>query len=410
MSHTPSRQDFDHYMAPNYAPQQVVPVRGEGSWLWDQEGKAYIDFAGGIAVNALGHCHPVLVEALKAQADTLWHVSNVFTNEPAMKLAKALVERTFADKVFLCSSGGEANEAALKLARRYAVEHHGEHKDKIISFYHSFHGRTFFTVSVGGQPKYSQGFGPVPGGILHAEFNDLESVRKLIGDDTCAIMVEPMQGEGGIVPADPAFLHGLRELCDDHQALLIFDEVQTGVGRSGELYAYQNYGVTPDILTSAKSLGGGFPIGAMLTTDAIATSLAVGTHGSTYGGNALASAVALAAVEFIDTPKVLEGVKKRHALFREHLEAINRKHGVFKEIRGMGLLLGAQMTAEYEGRAKDILPLAIEEGLMALIAGPNVLRMAPSLVIPEADIHAGMARLERAIARLVAQESRTAEG
>jgi acetylornithine/N-succinyldiaminopimelate aminotransferase len=403
MSYTPSRQDFDHYMAPNYAPQQVIPVRGEGSRLWDQQGNEYIDFAGGIAVNSLGHCHPVLVNALKEQGETLWHLSNVFTNEPALKLAKALVERTFADKVFLCSSGGEANEAALKLARRYAVEHHGEHKDKIISFYQSFHGRTFFTVSVGGQPNYSQGFGPVPGGILHAEFNDLESVRRLVGDDTCAIMVEPMQGEGGIVPAEPAFLQGLRDMCDEHNALLIFDEVQTGVGRSGELYAYKNFGITPDILTSAKSLGGGFPVGAMLASDDVATSLAVGTHGSTYGGNALASAVALAAVEFIDTPEVLAGVKKRHDLFREHLETINRKHGVFEDIRGMGLLIGAQMAKAYEGRAKDILPLAIEEGLMALIAGPNVLRMAPSLVIPEADIDEGMVRLERAIARLVAQ-------
>ncbi|WP_030073560.1 aspartate aminotransferase family protein [Halomonas alkaliantarctica] len=402
MNYTPSRQDFDHYMTPNYAPQQIIPVRGEGSRLWDQQGREYIDFAGGIAVNSLGHCHPVLVNALKEQGEKLWHLSNVFTNEPALALAKTLTERTFADKVFLCSSGGEANEAALKLARRWAVDHHGEHKDKIISFYQSFHGRTFFTVSVGGQPKYSQGFGPVPGGILHANFNDLESVRKLVGDDTCAIMVEPMQGEGGIVPATQEFLQGLRDLCDEHNALLIFDEVQTGVGRSGELYAYKNFGITPDILTSAKSLGGGFPIGATLTTDAIAKSLAIGTHGSTYGGNALASAVALAAVEFIDTPEVLNGVKHRHDLFREHLETINRKHGVFKEIRGMGMLMGAQMSDAFEGRAKDILPLAIEEGVMALIAGPNVLRMAPSLVIPEDDISEGMARLERAIERLVA--------
>ncbi|UYV18276.1 aspartate aminotransferase family protein [Halomonas qaidamensis] len=402
MNYTPSRQDFDHYMTPNYAPQQIIPVRGEGSRLWDQQGREYIDFAGGIAVNSLGHCHPVLVNALKEQGEKLWHLSNVFTNEPALALAKTLTERTFADKVFLCSSGGEANEAALKLARRWAVDHHGEHKDKIISFYQSFHGRTFFTVSVGGQPKYSQGFGPVPGGILHANFNDLESVRKLVGDDTCAIMVEPMQGEGGIVPATQEFLQGLRDLCDEHNALLIFDEVQTGVGRSGELYAYKNFGITPDILTSAKSLGGGFPIGATLTTDAIAKSLAIGTHGSTYGGNALASAVALAAVEFIDTPEVLSGVKHRHDLFREHLETINRKHGVFKEIRGMGMLMGAQMSDAFEGRAKDILPLAIEEGVMALIAGPNVLRMAPSLVIPEDDIAEGMARLERAIERLVA--------
>ncbi|OBX37965.1 succinylornithine transaminase [Halomonas elongata] len=204
MTQTPTRSDFDQYMVPNYAPQKTIPVRGEGSRLWDQQGKEYIDFAGGIAVNALGHCHPVLVDALKDQADKLWHLANVYTNEPALKLARSLVERTFADKVYLCNSGGEANEAALKLARRWAYDNHGERKNRIVSFGKSFHGRTFFTVSVGGQPKYSQGFGPVPGGIVHGEYNDLESVRELIDADTCAVMVEPMQGEGGIVPADPS--------------------------------------------------------------------------------------------------------------------------------------------------------------------------------------------------------------
>ncbi len=402
MSQTPTRADFDRYMVPNYAPQQAIPVRGEGSRLWDQAGREYIDFAGGIAVNGLGHCHPVLVGALTEQAGRLWHVSNVYTNEPALALARSLVERTFADKVFLCSSGAEANEAALKLARRWAHDSAGEHKSRIVSFTQSFHGRTFFTVSVGGQPKYAQGFGPVPGGIVHGEYNNLDSVRNLIDDDTCAVVVEPMQGEGGVLPGDPEFLAGLRALCDAHDALLIFDEVQTGVGRTGTLYAYQQLGVTPDILTSAKSLGGGFPVGAMLTTDRVAPAMATGTHGSTYGGNPLGAAVALAAVEFIDTPEVLAGVKRRHALFREHLEAINDRHGVFGEIRGMGLLIGAVMSADYEGRAAEILPLAIEEGLMALVAGPNVLRMAPSLVIPEADIAEGMVRLDRAVARLVA--------
>lgn len=402
MSQTPTRADFDRYMVPNYAPQQVIPVRGEGSRLWDQEGREYIDFAGGIAVNGLGHCHPVLVEALTEQANRLWHLSNVYTNEPALKLARSLVERSFADKVFLCSSGGEANEAAFKLARRWAHDNFGSHKHRIVSFTQAFHGRTLFTVSVGGQPKYAEGFGPVPGGIVHGTYNDLDSVRELIDDDTCAVVVEPMQGEGGVLPAAPGFLEGLRELCDAHDALLVFDEVQTGVGRSGSLFAYQQLGVTPDILTSAKALGGGFPVGAMLTTDRIAQAFSFGTHGSTYGGNPLASAVALAAVEYIDTPEVLEGIARRHALFREHLGEINARHGVFREVRGMGLLIGAEMSEAWRDRAKDILPLAIEEGLMALIAGPNVLRMAPSLVIPEADIAEGMARLERAVARLVA--------
>lgn len=404
MTSRPTRADFDQYMVPNYSPQKVIPVRGEGSRLWDQDGREYIDFAGGIAVNALGHCHPVLVEALTAQGGKLWHLSNIYTNEPALELARELTERTFADKVYLCSSGGEANEAALKLARRWAHDNHGEHKHRIISFAQSFHGRTFFTVSVGGQPKYSQGFGPVPGGIVHAEFNNLDSVRELIDDNTCAVMVEPIQGEGGILPATAEFLSGLRELCDQHDALLVFDEVQTGAGRTGSLYAYMDYGVTPDILTSAKGIGGGFPVGAMLTTDRVAPSLAFGTHGSTYGGNPLAAAVALAALRHIDTQEVLEGVKRRHELFREQLELINRKHGVFKEIRGKGLLVGAEMAPEYAGRAKDILPLAIEEGVMALVAGPNVLRMAPSLVIPEQDIVEGLARIERAIARMVSSQ------
>ncbi|MDH4574425.1 aspartate aminotransferase family protein [Salinicola acroporae] len=401
MAASPTRDDFDHYMTPNYSPQQAIPVRGEGSRLWDQAGKEYIDFAGGIAVNALGHCHPALVGALTEQAKKLWHLSNVYTNEPALALAKQMVERTFADKAYFCSSGGEANEAAFKLARRWAFDNFGERKHKIISFKQAFHGRTLFTVSVGGQPKYSEGFGPIPGGIVHAEFNDLDSVRALIDDDTCAIVVEPIQGEGGVTPATPEFMRGLRELCDRHQALLVVDEVQSGVGRSGKLYAYMHYGVTPDILTTAKALGGGFPIGAMLTTDRVAPSLAVGTHGSTYGGNALACAVGLAALTTIDTPEVLAGVERRHQLFREHLEVINRKFGVFKEIRGMGLLIGAEMSDDFEGRARDILPLAIEQGLMVLVAGPNVLRMAPSLVIPEADVQEGMARLEIAIGQLV---------
>ncbi|WP_106477706.1 aspartate aminotransferase family protein [Phytohalomonas tamaricis] len=400
MSWTPAREDFDNYMLPNYSPQRVIPVRGEGSRLWDQEGREYIDFAGGIAVNGLGHCHPALVKALREQSEKVWHLSNVYTNEPALALAKSLVDKTFADKVFLCSSGGEANEAALKLARRFAYDTFGEAKHKIVSFRQSFHGRTFFTVSVGGQPKYSQGFGPVPGGIVHGEFNNLDSVRELIDNDTCAVIVEPVQGEGGVTPATPEFLKGLRELCDQHDALLIFDEVQCGMGRTGQLYTYMHYGVTPDILTSAKALGGGFPIGAMLTTDRIAKVFVVGTHGSTYGGNPLACAVALAAVETISQPDVLKGVEQRFELFKSHLEALDRKYGVFKEIRGMGLLIGAELSDAYAERGRDVLAAAIDEGLMMLVAGPSVLRFAPSLVISEQEIEDGMACLDHALARL----------
>ena len=400
MDWTPSREDFNHYMLPNYNPQAVVPVRGEGSRLWDQNGDEYIDFAGGIAVNALGHCHPALVEALTTQGQQLWHLSNVYTNEPALRLARTLVEATFAAKVFFSNSGGEANEAALKLARRYAHDKFGEHKDKIVSFRRSFHGRTWFTVSVGGQEKYTQGFGPVPGGIVHGEYNNLDSARELVDENTCAIMVEPVQGEGGVTPGDPDFLAGLRQLADEHDALLIFDEVQCGVGRTGHLYAYMGYGVTPDILTSAKALGGGFPIGAMLTTDKVGEVFVVGTHGSTYGGNPLACAVSLAAVETIGRPDVLAGVLDRAEIFREELEKINAKYDCFAEIRGKGLLIGAEFNERYAEQGRATLAASIKQGLMLLVAGPNVLRFAPSLIIPEADIRKGMAKLDAAIATL----------
>lgn len=401
MTEQVTRATFDDVMCPNYAPAAIIPVRGEGSRLWDQEGKEYIDFAGGIAVTALGHSHPTLVDTMREQAGMLWHLSNVMTNEPALRLAKKLTEKTFADRVFFANSGGEANEAAFKLARRYAFDHFGPEKNEIISFYQSFHGRTLFTVSVGGQAKYTEGFAPVPGGIKHCEYNDIEALKALISDKTCAVVMEPIQGEGGIIPADPEFAKQVRELCDQHNALLVYDEVQSGVGRSGTLYAYQQQGITPDILTTAKSLGNGFPVGAMLTTAEIGKSLAVGTHGSTYGGNPMAAAIAEAVIDIVDTPEVLEGVKKRHQLFADELTAINNKYHVFKDIRGMGLLMGAEVTDELAGHAKDFLTHAANEGLFVLVAGPNVVRFAPSLIIPEADIKEGFQRFERAVAKTV---------
>ncbi|MGL4997171.1 MAG: aspartate aminotransferase family protein [Deefgea sp.] len=397
-----SRAAFDQYMVPNYAPAAFVPVRGEGSRVWDQTGKEYIDFAGGIAVNSLGHCHPALVGALTAQANKLWHVSNVFTNEPALELAQKLVAATFADKVFFCNSGAEANEAALKLARRAAIERFGEQKHKVLSTLNSFHGRTFFTVTVGGQPKYSDGFGPKPTGIEYFEYNNLDALKALIDDETACVIIEPIQGEGGVLPADAAFLQGVRDLCTQHNAFLIFDEVQSGMGRSGSLFAYQEYGVVPDILTSAKSLGGGFPIGAMLTTNDIAKHLVAGTHGTTYGGNPLACAVASAVLDVINTPETLAGVKAKHAQFHDGIAAINAKYNVFSQVRGLGLLLGAVLAEQYKDRAKDILGLAAQNGLMVLMAGPNVVRFAPSLVITEEEISTGLARFEAAIAQFVA--------
>lgn len=402
MSKTVTRDTFDQVMVPNYSPAGFIPVRGEGSRVWDQDGREFIDLAGGIAVNSLGHCHPELVAALTEQAGKLWHVSNVFTNEPALQLASALVEKTFADRVFFCNSGAEANEAAFKLARKYAADHFGADKYEIISCTNSFHGRTVFTVNVGGQPKYAEGFGPNPAGITHVPFNDIEALKAAISDKTCAVVIEPVQGEGGVLPATQAYLQAARELCDAHKALLVFDEVQTGVGRTGSLYAYQEYGITPDILSSAKGLGGGFPIGAILTTDAIAKSLAVGTHGTTYGGNPLAAAVAGKVVEIVSRPEVLAGVRAKHQRFVDGLNAINAKYNVFKEVRGMGLLIGAVVSDEFAGRARDFLKAAEAQQLMVLVAGLSVVRFAPSLVISEQDIDDGLARFDAAVASVVA--------
>ena len=396
-----SRELFDEVMVPNYAPGSVIPVKGEGSHVWDQEGKEYIDLAGGIAVTCLGHNHPGLVGALMEQAEKIWHLSNVMTNEPALRLAKTLCDLTFAERVFFANSGGEANEAAFKLARRYAWEHFGPEKNEIISFKSSFHGRTLFTVSVGGQPKYLEGFEPAPGGIHHADFNDLESVRKLISKDkTCAVVVEPIQGEGGVMPGDPEFLKGLRQLCDENDALLVFDEVQSGVGRTGHLYAYQMYGVTPDILSTAKGLGGGFPVAAMLTTEKVAKSLGIGTHGSTYGGNALACAVAQRGIDTVSQPDILKGVGARSERLRKRMMDIGERYGIFSEVRGSGLLLGCVLTEEWKGKAKEFLNAGLNEGVMVLIAGPNVVRLAPSLIIPEPDIDEALARFEAGVKKV----------
>ena len=395
-----ARADFDQVMVPNYAPAGFIPVRGAGSRVWDQSGRELLDFAGGIAVNVLGHCHPALVAALTEQANSMWHISNVFTNEPALRLAHKLVDATFADRVFFCNSGAEANEAAFKLARRVAFDKFGEEKCEIIAATNSFHGRTLFTVSVGGQPKYSDGFGPKIQGITHVPYNDIEALKAAISNKTCAVVLEPIQGEGGVLPADLAYLQAARELCDKHNALLVFDEVQTGMGRSGKLFAYQHYGVTPDILTSAKSLGGGFPIAAMLTTEALAKHLVVGTHGTTYGGNPLACAVGEAVIDIVNTPEVLAGVKAKSARFKAKLEQIGQQYGVFSEVRGLGLLLGCVLSDAWKGKAKAVLDAAAAEGLLVLQASPDVVRFAPSLVVEDSDIDEGLARFERAVAKL----------
>ena len=396
-----TRATFDEVILPIYAPAEFIPVKGKGSRVWDQQGKEYIDFAGGIAVTALGHCHPALVAALHEQGETLWHTSNVFTNEPALRLGRKLVDATFAERVVFMNSGTEANETAFKLARHYAVTRHSPYKTKIIAFHNAFHGRSLFTVSVGGQPKYSDGFGPKPADIVHVPFNDLQAVKAVMDDHTCAVVVEPIQGEGGVTAATPAFLQGLRELCDQHQALLVFDEVQCGMGRTGSLFAYMHYGVTPDILPSAKALGGGFPVSAMLTTHEIASAFHAGSHGSTYGGNPLACAVANAAFDLINTPAVLDGVNAKRELFVKHLQQLNAEFDLFSDIRGMGLLVGAELKPQHKGRARDFLYAAAEAGVMVLNAGPDVMRFVPSLIIEEQDIAEGMARFAQAVAKVI---------
>jgi len=382
-----TRKTFDEVIVPTYAPSALVPVRASGLDLWGQDGKHYLDFTAGIAVTGLGHANPAIVAALQRQAEKLWHVGNGYTNEPVLRLACALTEATFADRAFFCNSGAEANEAAFKLARKYAHGKFGAGKSRIVSCFNSFHGRTLFTVSVGGQSKYTEGFEPLPPSIDHIAFNDIDAARAAIGPDVCAVVVEPVQGEGGVMPADAAYLKALRELCDANNALLIFDEVQCGMGRTGDLFAYMGYGVTPDIMTVAKALGNGYPVGAMLTTNEIAAAFTVGAHGTTYGGNPLASAVALEVLSTINTPAFLARVKQASATLKLALDQIQAEYPhVFAEVRGKGLMIGMVLKADYAGRAKEITKAAEAQGLMLLIAGPDVVRLLPALVVSDAQI------------------------
>lgn len=387
-----TRQDYSKYFLDIYGQVDFLPTSAKGSRMYDRDGQEVIDFAAGIAVNSLGHCHPELIEALNVQAEKLWHVSNIMVNQPALELGKLLTENSCCDKAFICNSGTEAIEAALKLARRYNLKAFGKDKHKIISFENSFHGRTLFAVSSGGQNKYSEDFAPLPPGITHAEYNNLASIEAMIDDTTAAVIVEPIQAEGGVIPATSGFLQKLRELCDKHQAILIFDEVQTGIGRTGKIFAYQHYNVEPDIICLAKALGCGFPIGAILVKEKYTSGFDVGSHGTTFGSNPLACAVATKAFSIINTPEVLNGVEQKAQLFRQHLEEINSKLGIYKEIRGKGLLIGMELNDKYAGRAKEIMQAGFNNGVATLIASPNVTRFTPSLIIPEDDIQLGCQR------------------
>lgn len=399
-----TRALFDDVMVPCYAPAQFLPVRGEGSRVWDQDGRMYIDFASGVAVSALGHCHPAMLRALDEQARKIWHVSNWFTNEPALRLAQRFVDHTFAERAFFCNSGAEANEAALKLARRYAHDRHGEQRIRVISATNAFHGRTLMTVTAGGQAKYSAGFGPNPAGFTHIPYNDVAALEAEFAraDDICAVIMEPMQGEGGMTPGTPEFLQAARRLCTTHGALLILDEIQSGMGRTGALFSYMQKGIVPDILTSAKGLGGGFPIGAMITTREIASAFSPGVHGSTYGGNPLACAVAGAVFDIINTTEVLDGVKARHALFIEGLKAINSRRHVFSALRGEGVWIGCELAEPWRGKSGAVMNAAGDAGLLVLMAGTDVVRLAPSLVISLDEILEGLSRLESALDRALA--------
>ncbi|MEG2942478.1 MAG: acetylornithine transaminase [Thermomonas sp.] len=394
----------DYYL-PVYRPRQLILERGLGSRLWDSEGREYVDLAGGIAVCGLGHCNPELTAALIEQAGKLWHTSNVFYSEPPVRLAEELVTASrFAERAFLCNSGAEANEAAIKLVRKWATAQ-GRAPDRrvIVTFRGSFHGRTLAAVTATAQPKYQEGYEPLPGGFRYVDFNDIAQLEEaMAGGDVAAVMLEPVQGEGGVMPAAAGFLQAVRALCDRHDALLVLDEIQCGMGRSGALFAHWQDGVVPDIVTLAKALGGGMPIGAMLAGPKVAEIMQFGAHGTTFGGNPLASAVARVALRTLASDAIATNVQRQAQAIRDGLDSINRDLDLFSEVRGRGLMLGAVLKSEYAGRAGEILDQAAANGLLLLQAGPDVLRFVPALNIDDDDVAEGLARLRIALEAFVA--------
>lgn len=375
-------EDGRRYLAKNYKQLPVVFTHGEGSWLVDAEGHRYLDCISGIATCALGHAPKLLQETIAAQAGQLLHVSNLYFNEPAIRLARFLCEHSFAERVFFCNSGGEANEAAVKLARRYHREVRGEDRYEILCMEGSFHGRTLGMIAATGQEKYRQGFAPIPQGFRHVPFGDLSAARRAVHEHTAAIMVEPIQGEGGMVVPPEGYLVGLRNLCDEHGLLLIFDEVQSGMGRTGRLFGYEHEGITPDIMTLAKALGGGFPIGAMLSTEIAAGGFAPGMHASTFGGNALACATALTVCQTIAAPEFLDGVVERARHLYNALDGLRSRFACVKEVRGRGLWLG--VVVDIDGA--KIVEKALEKGLLINHIGGKVLRFAPALNISTQEL------------------------
>ncbi|SEN45072.1 acetylornithine/N-succinyldiaminopimelate aminotransferase [Luteibacter sp. UNCMF331Sha3.1] len=392
------------YWLPVYRPRDVVLDHGKGARVWDTEGRDYLDLGAGIAVNSLGHQDPDLVAALVAQAHKLWHASNVFYTEPPLHLAQELVEHApFAERVFLCNSGTEANEAAIKLVRKWAASQGRPPEERVIvTFRGSFHGRTLASVTATAQPKYQEGYEPLPGGFRYVDFNDVPALEAAFAQGgVAAVMLEPVQGEGGVMPAEPGFLKKVRELCDTHGALMVLDEIQCGMGRTGTLFAHAHDHVTPDIVTLAKALGAGFPIGAMLAGPKVAEVMQFGAHGTTFGGNPMAAAVALVALRKIASPAVLLNVERQANDIRAGLARINHEFHLFSEVRGRGLMIGAVLDTAYKGRAGDILDIAAAHGLLILQAGPDVLRIVPPLTITDEETAEGMQRLHDTLAEFV---------
>ncbi len=381
------------YLANTYARFPIVLVRGSGIRLWDSDGKEYLDCVGGIAVDALGHCHPKMVEAIRAQAETLIHVSNLYHIEPQIRLGMLLCEQSFADRAFFCNSGAEANEAAIKLARKYAKDHGSSDRVDIITMHHAFHGRTLATVTATGNPKYLHGFEPVMPGFKHVPYNDLRAVARAIDSRTCGVLVEPVQGEGGVNVPDDDYLPGLRRLCDEAGILLILDEVQSGMGRTGKLFAYQHWGVEPDILTLAKALAGGIPMGAMLAREAVAASFVPGTHASTFGGTPFVSAVALAVLTTMLSDDLPGNAARVGKYLLDKLHALKAAHPVVKAVRGKGLILGMEVTVP----ARGIVAACMERGLLVLSAGDNVVRFVPPLILTEAEVDQAVPIVEAAL-------------
>ncbi len=365
-----------------YSRFPIVLVKGDGARVWDSEGNEYIDCVAGIAVCSLGHSHPRVVEAIKRQADLLMHVSNFYYIEPQIRFAKLLVEHSFADKAFFCNSGAEANEAAIKLARKFAQDTMEGKKYEIITMENSFHGRTLTTVAATGQTKFQVGFEPLPVGFSYVPFNDIAALEKAVTDKTCAVMVEPIQGEGGIRIPGRDYLKGVRKICDDRGILLIFDEVQVGMGRTGTLFAYEESGIEPDIMTLAKAIGNGFPMGAMLATDRVAAAFTPGSHASTFGGNPLAMAAGIAVMETMFQDGILEQCRETGAYFIDKLKELKDRHPIVEDVRGRGLIIGMELSCD----GGDLVRKAMARGILMICAGGNVLRFVPSLTISKEDV------------------------